>query len=92
MPYQVSHCTPLKDHAGYSYVLHSSFFMHQSFASTPPPTPNEESGGMAGLMSGIITFWMSPQCRVSVGIVISHQTHDRVDLKYSRLMQWSVGR
>ena len=52
-----------------------SLLMHQSFVSTghpPPPHPphTHTPTGMGGLMTGVITFWMSPQCRVNAGIMI----------------------
>ena len=71
--------------------------MHQSFASTAPTYWDNGGGGggggggETGLMCSIITFWMSPQCSVSAGIVISNQAHDRVDLKCSQFMQCRPG-
>ena len=45
--------------------------MHQSFVSTAPHL--WWWAGMAELMSRVITFWMSLQCHVSTGIVISRR-------------------
>ena len=37
--------------------------MHKSFVSTPPPPPHlQDSGGIAGLMCGVITFLLSLKC------------------------------
>ena len=72
----------------FSWNFHQNVeLMHQSFASTAPTYG--DSGGMAELMSGVITFWMSLQCRVNAGIVISHQAHARDDSERSPLMQCS---
>ena len=41
---------------------------------SPSPTPTYGDGrGMTGSMCGVITFWMSPQCPVSDGIMILRQ-------------------
>ena len=46
--------------------------MRQSFVATaPPPTHTDGDGrGIAGLMCGVVTFWVPPQCRVSAGLVM----------------------
>ena len=42
-------------------------FKHQSFVSTPPPPPPPT--GIAWLKCRAITFWLSPQCRGSAGVI-----------------------
>ena len=47
--------------------------MHQSFVTTAPPPTYGDGRGIAGLMCGVVTFRVPPQCRVSAGLVILHK-------------------
>ena len=38
----------------------------------PPPTYGD-GRGVTGLMCGVVTFWVPPQCRVNAGLVILHK-------------------
>ena len=46
--------------------------MHQSFV-TPPPATYGDGRGIAGLMCGVVTFRVPPQCRVSAELVVLHK-------------------
>ena len=50
----------------YSFMQNLKRIIHQSFVSTAPTYG--DSHGIAGVRCWTITFWLSPQCRGSVGL------------------------
>ena len=59
--------TPFRVFLLYLFIQYLKRIIHQSFVSTAPSYG--DSRGIAGVRCWTITFWLSPQCRGSAGVI-----------------------
>ena len=60
-------CNSISFYLLYLFKQHLNWIIHQSFESTAPTYG--DSRGIAGVRCWTITFWLSPLCRRSVGVI-----------------------